>query len=157
MKRTLTVMNEYAPEFSRKEKIAQFCKGAVIGFIVAFGYKYIIFPLVIELLNNGHCYQYGYFTGTHLGLYFIFVAQPIGSAILLFVFKWAWCVKVIRLSQNPLPGDKVGGKTKYKYGLRAKIGPYLYIISMVFLVCISIQGVFWANSLIPASGSNPPC
>ena len=76
------------------------------------------------------------------------MAIPIGSALAIFSIEGVRSLKIIRLGQNPLPGEKVLRKTKYKYGVKAKIQPYIVLLVLVFLLGLGIKGIFWANDII---------
>jgi hypothetical protein len=73
---------------------------------------------------------------------------PIMLVLPLVIVEGPRSIKVIRLGQNPLPGEKVLQPTKYTYGTKAKLKPVLFFVVVVFLFGLSIRGVYWANDII---------
>jgi len=141
-------MSEYAPEYTKKERVVLVAKHMAWAIPLVAATKMWFFPWFGAYAERAHCYDYGYVTGTHLVFYFVFVAIPIGSALAIFSIEGVRSLKIIRLGQNPLPGEKVLRKTKYKYGVKAKIQPYIVLLVLVFLLGLGIKGIFWANDII---------
>lgn len=104
---------------------------------------------------NAHCHDYVYFTGMHVVFYFIFVFLPIGTALLLFALEGRRCLNVIQVGQNPLPGEKVLRKTKYQYGARAKVKPYVVLLVLFIMAGLGVRGIFWANDIIDNLSGKP--
>lgn len=152
-------MNEFAPEYSKKERVTLLLKHmawAVPLFVVT---KYLFFPWLEVYSENAHCYSYGSITGIEVLFYGLFVGLPLLSAILLFLLEGPNCIKIIRLGQSPLPGQKVFKPTKYTYGFRAKLKPFFLFLTMAFFVGLSIKGVYSANQTINMVSPNelPTC
>ena len=141
-------MNEFAPEYSKKERVALLFKHmawAIPLFVVT---KYVFFPWFDVYAENAHCYSYGNITGTEAVLYGLCVGLPLLSAILLFLVEGLHCIKIIRLGQNPLPGEKVFKPTKYTYGFRAKLKPLFVFLAIAFFVGFSIKGLYSTSQAI---------
>lgn len=141
-------MNEFAPEYSKKERVILLFKHmawAVPLFAIT---KYVFFPWFEAYAENAHCYRYGDITGTQVVFYGLFVGLPLLSAILLFLLEGSNSIKIIRLGQSPLPGEKVFKPTKYRYGFRAKLKPFFLFLCIAFFVCLSIKGLYSANQII---------
>lgn len=152
-------MNEFAPEYSKREKLLFMIKHIAwtIPFIAAVNYAF--FPWLRKYAANSHCYKYGEITGTEVIFYGLFVALPLVSAFLLLLFEGNRCIKIIQLGQSPLPGEKVFKPTKYTYGIRVKLKPYCFFLIVIVLLGLSINGIFSANQLIGKVNSNelPKC
>jgi len=149
-------MSEYAPEYTKKERLLIIAKLSSWGLPLVLATQFWFFPWFEEYAKISHCLDYGYFTGTHVVFYFTFVAIPIASALTLFAIEGPRSIKVIRQGQNPLPGEKVLKKTKYKYGRSAKFKPYVFFFLLLFLLGFGVRGVFWANDIIYNPENNPP-
>ena len=140
-------MSEFAPEYTRKERIILLAKlfaWAIPLFAIT---KYLFFPWFQTYAEKAPCLNYGSFTGTEVILYSCFVGLPLLMALALFALEGTKCVKVIRLGQSPLPGEKVFKPTKYKYGLRAKLRPILTLISIGLIVGYSVYSFFTVQEL----------
>lgn len=80
-------MSEYAPEYTKRERLLIIAKLSIWAaplFVVS---KLWLMPWFEEYVKTSHCVNYGYFTGTQLVFYFIFVATPIITALALFVVE----------------------------------------------------------------------
>lgn len=141
-------MNEFAPEYSKKERVILLLKHMAWAIPLFAITKYHFLPWFEVYAENAHCYRYGNITGTDLVFYGLFVGLPLLFAIALFLLEGTNSIKIIRLGQNPLPGTKVFKPTKYTYGFRAKLKPFFLIISMVFFVGLAIKGVYSASQTI---------
>lgn len=152
-------MNEFAPEYSKKERAILLLKHMAWAIPLFAITKYHFLPWFEVYAENAHCYRYGNITGTDLVFYGLFVGLPLLFAIALFLLEGTNSIKIIRLGQSPLPGKKVFKPTKYTYGFRAKLKPFFLIISMVFFVGLAIKGVYSASQTIDMVNSKelPKC
>ena len=141
-------MNEFAPEYTKKEKIVLMLKHAAWAIPLFATTKYIFFPWFEVYSENAHCYIYGNITGIEVVLYGLFVGLPALSAALLFLLEGRNCINILRCGQSPLPGKKVFNPTKYVYGFRAKLKPLFLFIVMAFFIGLSVKGVYSANQII---------
>lgn len=141
-------MNEFAPEYTKKERIVLMLKHAGWAIPLFASTKYIFFPWFEVYTENAHCYRYGNITGTEVVMYGLFVGLPALSAILVFLLEGPNCIKILRYGQSPLPGEKVFKPTKYTYGCRAKLKPLLIFIAIAFFIGLSVKGVYSANQII---------
>ena len=151
-------MNKYAPEYSKSERfkiLLMHLAWAVPLFSVT---KLYFLPWFKSYSENAQCYNYGTFSGYHVVFYTVFIVLPLLPVITLFLIEGKRNIKIIKIGQNPLEGEKVFRRTKYKYGMRAKIQPYLFFTILLFLVGLSVRGYFWANEIIVnAEIANIPC
>ena len=150
----------YAPEYTKKEKITLILKQAAWALPLYVGIKIWIFPWFEVYVSKAHCYNYGGgITGIHLVFYGVCVGIPFVFALTFFAFEGFRSIKVIQLGQNPLPNEKVFRSVKYSYGLKAKIKPYIFLALILFLVGLSVRGIFWAKDIIdlPRHNENLVC
>ncbi len=71
--------------------------------------------------------------------------MPLLFSFLLALAEGKRAIKVIKLGQNPLPNEKVFQKTKYKYGIKAKIQPIVMLSFIVFIFLFSFWGAIQAH------------
>lgn len=141
-------MNEFAPEYSKKERLVLLLKHmtwAVPLFAIT---KYLFFPWLEVYAENAHCYTYGKITGTEVVFHGLFVGLPLMSAIIILLMEGRRCINILNLGQDPLPGEKVFMPTKYRYGFRAKSKAYIFILVVLFLIGLSIKGVSSASKVV---------
>jgi len=141
-------MDKYAPEYSKRERVVIVVKHILWFAPLYFVTQYYFFPWLNKFAEKAHCYKYGSITGVHILLYGLFVGMPLFFALVLLAIEGARNLRIISVGQNPLPHEKVLKKTKYKYGVKAKIGPYLFFFLCAVFMAFSIQGISWANELI---------
>ena len=140
-------MSEYAPEYTKKERIVLGIKMLAWIVLIYVFFKFWFFDWFDEYSKNANCYSYDGIKRLHIIFYGIFVCVPLSFALLLFLTEGIRSIKVIRLGQDPLPNEKVLKSTKYKHGIAAKIKP-LFLFSMIFvLLGISVWGGFQAYDI----------
>lgn len=138
-------MNEFAPEYSKRERIAFAIKYLTLGVIVVGLVQYQFLPWLQRYIPTAHCYKYGEITGTEVVFYGLFVGLPLFGAIIMLLLEGPNCIKIIRLGQSPLPGQKVLKPTRYIYGQRAKLKSYFFLLAVLLLLGLAGKGVFWAS------------
>lgn len=146
--RAINRMNEYAPEYSKREKLVFLIKylGLMIG-VLFFTLLYIE-PRFIHYMEVSHCFYFAGFSGLQLLFYGLFVGAPVSLLLVIAVIEGPRNVKIMRLGQSPLPTEKVLRPTKYVYGVKARIRPVLLLFALVILLVFSIEGVYRANDFI---------
>lgn len=140
-------MSEFAPEYSKKERFVIIIKHLIWVVPLMLATQYLFFPWFERFVPNSHCYKYGWVTGTDIVFYGLFVGLPLLFALLLLLMEGSRVVKIIQLGQSPLPGEKVFKATKYTYGYRAKIKPFILFLVVMFFLGLSIKGVFSAKQV----------
>ncbi len=139
---------EFAPEYSVRERIKLLINGLLI-FIPLFAVtKWWFFPWFYEYLEVFHCFKYGEFTGPQLVFYGMFVGVPLSLLLFLFFTEGIKNIRVLKLGQYPLPGQKVFRPTKYTYGRMARIKTLPIILVLLALVWFIIYGVSAAGDII---------
>src|SRR6478736_6486360 len=111
---------EYAPMYSKQEKIKIITKNLAVLIPVYLFMQLWFFPKMSEYSGNANCHIYGPLTGAHIVFYGVFVGIPL-SVVIFLIPSALRAVKVYKLGQFPLPGEKVMELTKYTYGTRAKV------------------------------------
>jgi hypothetical protein len=109
--------------------------------------EFWFFDWLSGYVEKDNCLEYSSIKGTHLLFYGLFVIVPLASAFVLFLVEGRRSIRVIKLGQNPLPGEKVLRPTKYKYGNQAKVQPFAFFAAILFLVGVSVWGGFQAYEL----------
>ncbi|MBQ0727711.1 hypothetical protein [Thalassolituus oleivorans] len=140
-------MNNYAPEYTKKERIAIIVKSLLLALPIYAVAQLWFFDWLREYADNANCYYYGNITGVHLLIYSMFVGLPLLPAIMLFIFEGRRSLKVIKLGQSPLPGEKVFKKTMYTYGYKAKIQPVFVFLFIGLCITSSLWGAIQAHKL----------
>lgn len=141
-------MSEFAPEYSKKEKLLILLKHAVWVVPLFVATQYLFFPRFVEFADRSHCYQYVGIYGTEIMFYGLIVGLPLIFSLLILLFEGARSVTIIRLGQSPLPNEKVFKPTQYSYGSRARIKPIFVLLIVVFLIGFSVRGWFSVQQLI---------
>ena len=101
-----------------------------------------------------NCRRYGDLNGMQLLLYGIFVITPLFLAVIILLLEGRRCIQVLRIGQNPLPGEKVIRKTRYKYGNAARIQPLMLFALMLIMVGFAFWGSFQVEKI---NRMIPPC
>lgn len=147
-------MDEFAPLYSTRERIRMVLKILAIMAPIYLLAEFWFFPWFRQYSSFANCYQYGEITGTHLVMYGVFVFIPLSMAGLILLLEGRRSFRVIRSAQNPLPGEKVFRKTRYKYGRAAMIQPIMLLLVTVAIIGVSIWGSFQAEKI---TRSIAPC
>ncbi|WP_148271126.1 hypothetical protein [Cycloclasticus sp. P1] len=138
---------EFAPEYTKKERFWLIAK-SLLWFVPILSFCQLwFFDWLGEYAKVAHCYEYGPVKGTHIIIYGLFVGLPFTLAIMLFGFEGVKAIKVIKIGQFPLPGQKVFKPTKYKYGNVARVNGAIVIGALVFLLGLAAWGVGQAKEI----------
>ncbi len=139
---------EFAPEHSVREKIKLLLKYLLIFIPLFAATKWLFFPWFYEYLEVAHCFKYGEFTGSQLVFYGMLVGFPLSLLLFLFFTEGVRNIRVLKLGQHPLPGEKVFRPTKYTYGRMARIKTIPIALVLLLLVWLSIYGVSAAGDIV---------
>lgn len=142
-----TLMDNYAPEFTKKERFSLIIKELVWALPLYLVCQFWFFDWLSDYSENAHCYFYGPITGVHLVMYGIFFLMPFTFGVILFRMLGMDAIQTINLGQHPLPGKKVFTKTKYIYGIKAKLRGYIVLICISLFFIMSLWGITTANKL----------
>ena len=147
-------MNDYAPEYTRRERINLALKLGVGIFLVYLLAQFWLLEWISDYVKIANCRQYGDLNGMQWLLYGIFVLAPLTLVVMILLLEGRRCIRVLRLGQNPLPGEKVFRKTKYKFGNAARVQPIGLLVVLLIFVGIALWGRFQAEKI---NRMIPPC
>ena len=150
----LTLMNKFAPEYSKEERFGILVKTLAWSFVLFLMVQYVFLPWFETYAENAHCYSYGAITGTEGVIYFSFVGLPLIAGLGFLAFTGPRIYTILKVGQSPLPGEKVFKPTKYVYGWRAKAHSALLASIIILFIGFSIRGVFWADEMILSLNTN---
>jgi len=140
-------MSEIAPEYTKKERIIVLLKVVSWCLPLYILAEFWFFDWLSGYAENANCYKYGSVNGVHFLMYGVFTLMPLSLAVILFLFEGRRSIKILKLGQNPLPGEKVFRPTRYKYGNSAKVQPVIVLVALVFIVGMSVWGGFQAHEI----------
>ncbi|MGD8349476.1 MAG: hypothetical protein PVI79_09585 [Gammaproteobacteria bacterium] len=147
-------MADFAPQYSTRERIMIALKlVAVTGPVYLAGY-YWLFPRLREYAQTANCDYFGDISGLQLLIYGVLVGIPLSMALLIWLIEGARSIRVWKLGQHPLPGEKVLRKTRYRYGAAARLRPLAVLAILLVMIGAAIRGGFQAPRLIATFG---PC
>lgn len=140
-------MSHYAPEYTHKQKITYIAKQMLWCIPLYLATQFWFFDWLSEYSANAHCYTYGSITGVHLIMYGLFAGIPLSLAVIVAALEGSRALRILKAGQNPLPGEMVFRKTKYKYGPKALIQPIALSMSIICLFIFSVWGSFQAYDI----------
>jgi hypothetical protein len=139
--------SEYAPTYSREERV----KYALVGFAVAcaviFLCNFVLFPRLLMFVNRVECQTVFGVSGVALVVSMLFVGLPLAIAAALGVFVVPRAVAAIRARQYPAPGRKVSGQVRIRRGSRAVLHGWVDLAGIGLCVAIAIWGSFQARDI----------
>ena len=140
-------MNDYAPIASRRERIRIALILAAVFVPLALLGHFWLFPAITYYAGYANCFAFAGINGVAIMLYGAFVAMPLSFALIALVFMGPRSLRILRAGQDPLPGETVLRKTKYRYGRRALLFPVLTFIIVLLPLAFSIWGSFQVDRL----------
>ena len=140
-------MNDYAPLYGKKERIRLALMMAAIILPLLLATHFWIIPWITNYVPYANCYQYGDYDGVELLLYAAFVGFPLLFALLLTLLLGPRSLRILRAGQDPLPGEKVLRRTRYRYGIRALPLPAVLAALLLVLLAMSLWGSFQVDKL----------
>ena len=149
-------MPEYAPLYTKKEKMVSVLIHLSWSLPLLFISIYCLWPLFLDYIPYAHCNDYDFITGREIVWYLVLVAYPLIFASGLFLFQGKRNLKILKLGQFPLPNEKVNRRTKYKYGFKAKIKAYIFFTIIVASLIFSVYGYFLTSEILATPASKDP-
>jgi len=147
-------VNDFAPEYSKRERVTLILKLLVLCILLLLVTQFWLIDWLTAYVITANCQVYGNFNGMQLLLYGLFVGTPLSLALVLLLLEGRHSLRILKLGQNPLPGEKVLRRTRYKYGNAARVQPLVLFAIMLLLLGISIWGSSQAEKM---SRFIPPC
>lgn len=149
-------MNEFAPEYSRQEKV----RLIAINFAWVTASIIVVFvwflPWIKDYMGRAHCYHYGFISGLQLLYYGALVFLPLLATLVFLILLGPRFYKVIKQAQAPLPNEKVFSKTRYVHGNKAKMQGYVFFLMVLMMIFFCINGMSIAQGVIMKIQFNPP-
>ena len=147
-------MAEFAPLYSTRERILILAKILAVAVPVYLAGYFGLFPWLESYAPIANCDYIGEYTGMQLLAYGVLCGIPLSMALLVWLIEGSRSIRVWKLGQSPLPGEKVLRKTRYRHGAAARLRPAIVFAVVLLLVGAAVRGGFQANRLIVAVG---PC
>lgn len=140
-------MDEFAPLYTTRERVDLVLKILAVAAPVYLLAQFWFFPWLQDYASFANCHSYGNINGVQLLMYGVFVLIPLSLALLIWLLEGKRCLRIFRLGQNPLPGEKVLRKTRYRYGRAAMIQPFVILLAIAVLIGASVWGGFQAEKI----------
>ncbi|WP_039975127.1 hypothetical protein [Vibrio jasicida] len=137
-------MKEYAPQYSKKEKIIRVAITGVFGLLVGVLFKLKGEPLLQAVAEAPECYEVFGMQGLELLVHILFFWMPLSVFLLSAVLMLPLGVRGLIEGQFPPKGVKVFRPTAIQ---RGKLGTLKSLIHLLFpLLCFGF--VVWGNGQI---------
>lgn len=146
---------EYAPEYSRAERIRFVAIGAAVGATFIGACQLWLFPWLREFSASVSCRAVFGLSGTAVLFYSMFVGIPLHAALLVGVLVGRRGLRVLRQGRIPPVGERVFRRTPVIRGVKARLLGYLQLFAAVPLLGLAAWGVFQAESLVRQAESHP--
>lgn len=140
-------MGNYAPLYSKQERIRLALLLVAIFLPLLLLSHFWIIPWITAYVPYANCYRYGDYNGVEVLLYAAFVAFPLAFALLLALLLGPRSLRILRAGQDPLPGEKVLRKTRYRHGSRALLLPAILLLLLLALLAMALWGSFQVDKL----------
>jgi hypothetical protein len=147
-------MSDFAPLYSIRERIQIALKLLSVAVPVYLAGYYWLFPRLENYALTANCDYFGAVSGLQLLVFGVFVGVPLSMALLIWLIEGARSIRVWRLGQSPLPGEKVLRRTRYRHGAAARMRPAGVFAMVLLLIGAAVWGGFQARRLVNEIG---PC
>ncbi|EKM28379.1 TPA: hypothetical protein ACRZZI_000595 [Vibrio harveyi] len=137
-------MKEYAPQYSKKEKVIRVVIAGVFGLLAGVLFKFKGEPLLQAVVEAPECYQMFGMSGLELLVHILFFWMPLSVFLLTAVLMLPLGAHGLIEGQFPPKGVKVFRSTVIQ---RGKLGTFKSLIHLLFpLLCFGF--VVWGNGQI---------
>ena len=137
-------MKEYAPQYSKKEKVIRVVIAGVFGLLAGVLFKFKGEPLLQAVVEAPECYQMFGMSGLELLVHILFFWMPLSVFLLTAVLMLPLGAHGLIEGQFPPKGVKVFRPTVIQ---RGKLGTFKSLIHLLFpLLCFGF--VVWGNGQI---------
>jgi len=147
-------VNDFAPKYSKRERLMLILKLLLLVILLLLVTQFWLLDWLKAYVKTANCQVYGNFDGIQLLLYGLFVGIPLSLALVLLLLEGRRSLRILKLGQNPLPGEKVLRRTRYKYGNAARVQPLVLFVIMLLLLGMSSWGSFQVEKMHRLI---PPC
>ncbi len=146
---------EFAPEYTKAEKVRFMALGAVAGTVVIALGQFWLFPWLREFSASAPCRAPFGVNGMVLLMYGLFVGVPLLAAVLVGALVGRRGYKVLRQGRVPPSGEKVFRPTQVRTGVRACWSGYVQLLSVVPLLALAAWGAFQAQQMVDKAADAP--
>ncbi len=141
-------MGKFAPMYSRTERLRLALMLAAILIPLFLLAHFWIIPWLTHYASYANCYQYGGYNGVEILIYGVLVGAPLLLALLLLLLLGPRSLRIVRTGQDPLPGEKVLRKTRYRYGKSALLFPLATLAILLACMAMASWGAFQVDKLV---------
>ena len=138
---------EYAPEYTRREKITRISMHVLVGIAGYVGVQYYLLPFIQALAEQPYCYDYWGMNGAQTVWLILLCGIPSLFALLLFLFLFPIGFRSWRDKQFPPRGMKVYRPTRIQYGLLGRIRTWVAMIVPVVVLAAAVWGGLQAQGM----------
>ncbi|MED5239767.1 MAG: hypothetical protein VX379_09355 [Pseudomonadota bacterium] len=150
-------MEQWAPQYSRRERLTLLALHGAWAVPLLLVSQWLFFPWLETFVATAPCRQVGPFSAMGVLLYGIFVGLPGSFVLVVLAIEGRHSLRVWQLAQHPLPGEKVLKPTRYVYGRRARLRPLMFLLVMLAVTGLAVQGLFWAGDFLDQLGPAEGC
>lgn len=146
---------EFAPEYSRTERIRFLLQALAAGAAVMAVCRLWLLPWLREFSVSAHCRSWLGIRGTAVLFHGLFVGLPLLAALLVGAFVGRRGLKVLREGRVPPAGEKVFRPTPVRRGARARLSGCVQLLSAVPLVALAAWGSLQSRALVEQAAPRP--
>ena len=150
-------MEQWAPQYSRGERLKLLAFHGAWALPLFLLTQFVFFPWFETFVETAPCRRAGPFSALEMLIYGIFVGLPGSFVLVVLAIEGRHSLRVWQLAQHPLPDEKVFKPTRYVYGRRARLRPLLFLLVILMVTGLTIQGVFWAGEFLDRLGPEQGC
>lgn len=148
---------DYAPLHTTRERLIMAAKTFAWAIPLLLLTNYGFLPWWKHYTANAQCYHYGSFTGVDVVFYGLFAGLPLLLTITVGLYLILRAIKILKAGQDPLPGEKVLQKTRYKRGKKAKVHAIVLLLFPLIFLVIGVWGIGAAHQTLQTiSAKNLP-
>ncbi len=131
---------EYAPLYSRSERLKKALPTLAIAALIYWSYQRYFQQWLTWYLETMHCHQFFTLTGIEVLWLSMFVGIPMFCAMTIAIALLPTGYKTLRDKQYPPIGNKVFQKTKIVKGNKAKFKGWMHLLSPLIFVLFACWG-----------------
>lgn len=144
---TVTEQPEFAPQYTREERVKYQVMAAAIAGTVVLVCNFVVFPQLLMLARHVECQGVYGFSGVGAVVWMAFVGLPLACGIAAGVFIIPRAVAALRARQYPAPGRKVVHQVRIRHGREAVLHAGLELALVAFFFSIAAWGAFQADAI----------
>ena len=150
-------MDQWAPQYTRRERLRLLAFHGAWALPLLLITQFGFFPWFETFVETAPCRQVGPLSALSVLIYGIFVGLPGSFVLVILAIEGRHSLRVWQLAQHPLPDEKVLKPTRYVYGRRARLRPLVFLLVVLAVTGLAIQGLFWAAAFLDQLGPVQGC